>query len=289
MTPKKTPSKSFRLTRRRLLQGGLLGLGGLTLGDSLVYEPHAVQVETLSLETAKLPPGEVRRVVQITDLHLAQVGGYYRRVVELVRGLQPDLLVYTGDYLEERRNLREVQSFLGLLRGLAPSYAVQGNWEYWARLEGENLRTKFAARDVDLLINEVADVDLAGVPLRILGLDYPSGSDPLARLSRQARPDRFNLLLSHVPGFDHRLLGPDIDLVLSGHTHGGQVRIPLLAPLYLPRYAGRFVAGRYNVGPAATPLYVSRGLGTSILPIRLLCRPELTVVEIQGGSERERV
>ncbi|PNU18682.1 hypothetical protein C2E25_16355 [Geothermobacter hydrogeniphilus] len=282
MSDRTVPEPAPRITRRRLLQGGLLGVGAAFVGDGMIYEPRAAQIARVRLTTDRLPPGRTLRLVQLTDLHIGSLGSYHRLIAERVRALTPDLLLLTGDYLELRRNLHEVQRFLSLLKGIAPILAVQGNWEYWARLEGENLRRKFAARGVELLINEARPVSVKGIPLNILGLDYPSGSDSLRRLLRQTDPTAFNLLLSHVPAFEHRLLDPAIDLILCGHTHGGQVRLPLLPPLYLPRYSGRFVAGLFHVGPTRTPLYVSRGLGTSILPVRIFCRPEITVVELAG-------
>jgi predicted MPP superfamily phosphohydrolase len=102
----------------------------------------------------------------------------------------------------------------------------------------------------------------------------------LHQLQKNVDSQRYNLLLSHVPAFAHELLNKHINLILSGHTHGGQVRLPLLPPLYLPRYAGRFVAGHYRVSQHQIPLYVSRGIGTSILPVRFLCRPEIGLFEL---------
>jgi len=284
MTKSKSTSAAQKISRRNFLRFGLAGLGGAAIGDGLIYEPRAAQVETLLIHSQRLPRDTRLRLVQLTDLHIGKLGTYYQEIATTVHQLQPDLLLLTGDYLEERRNLHEVQEFLALFKGIAPTLAVQGNWEYWARLEGENLRRKFAARDVELLINEARRVEIKGVPFNVLGLDYPSGSDQLSRLLRQIEPESFNLLLSHVPAFEHRILGELIDLVLCGHTHGGQVRLPLLPPLYLPRYSGRFVSGRFNVGPAQTPLYVSRGLGTSIMPVRMFCRPEITLIEIRDGE-----
>ncbi|TYO97523.1 hypothetical protein EDC39_11063 [Geothermobacter ehrlichii] len=270
--------------RRRFLRNGLLALGGLISVDGLVLEPNLLTVETLILESERLPSGAKLRLVQLADLHIGRLGDFHRHVVDRIASLRPDLILHTGDYLEERRNIREVLQFLARLQGIAESYAVQGNWEYWSRLEGDNLRRKFAARGVRLLIDEAADFLKGGIRLRILGLDYPSTADSLRRLADRADRRAFNLLLSHVPAFEHRLLGPDIGLILSGHTHGGQIRVPLLPPLYLPRYSGRFIAGHYRVGLHDTPLYVSRGLGASVLPLRINCRPELTLIELRGTA-----
>jgi len=268
------------LSRRRFLAFGAAGLAAAGLADTLWIEPHGVRVEELALPTGQ--HGRPVRLVQISDLHLEAFDSYFQQVAELVNGLSPDLIVLTGDYLEEERNIRAVLDFLRQLQAPQGVYAVQGNWEYWSRLEGENLRRHFLGTGVRLLINERADLEINGQRLSLLGLDYPSSSDQLRRLQEQADPARFNLLLSHVPGFAHEQLERYIGLILCGHTHGGQVRLPLLPPLYLPRYSGRFVAGLYQVGRYGTLLYVTRGIGTSVLPVRLNCRPEITVITLNG-------
>jgi len=282
-TPPPAPQSQPRLSRRRLLSAGLLGGSGLLLGDSLIWEPYSCQVEEIELALPKVPPGRELRVVQLTDLHIGRYGRYFRDVARQAMALRPELILLTGDYLEEQRNLGEVREFLGQLSAPYGIFAVQGNWEYWSRLEGENLRRKFAASGVTLLINQRVDLDIREVPLSIHGLDYPSADDQLGTLRDKAAGSRVNLLLSHVPAFTHELLGSIFDLVLCGHTHGGQIRLPLLPPLYMPRYSGNYVAGHYRVGPASTPLYVSRGIGTSVLPMRLFCRPEITLLRLTSS------
>lgn len=272
------------ISRRRFLTGSLGVSGALVIGDSCFWEPRDLQVLELSLVVPKIPPGRELRLVQLSDLHINSFNSYFRDVAEQTMRLRPDIILLTGDYLEEQRNIAEVRSFLKLLQAPQGIFAVQGNWEYWSRLEGENLRQKFHASGVKLLINQQHDLELHGVPLTIHGLDYPSGSEDLTQLEAQADPNRLNLLLSHVPAFNHELLGSKFDLILSGHTHGGQVRLPLFPPFYLPRYSGNFVAGLYRVGPRQTPLYVSRGIGTSVLPVRLYCRPEVTLLRLTSSQ-----
>lgn len=267
-----------RLTRRRFLAGGTVAVGAALLGNTLWYEPRSFRVERPVL-TDRDPQRPVR-LVQISDLHLKHFSTFHRDVAATIRSLRPDAILLTGDYLEEERNIRGVLSFLETLEAPQGVYAVQGNWEYWSRLEGENLQRHFAGVGVRLLINERADFEVAGRRLSVLGLDYPSTANQLRLLQSDLDRERWNIVLSHVPAFAHERLDSGVNLILCGHTHGGQVRLPKLPPLYLPLYSGRFVAGRYTVGPHRTPLYVNRGLGTSVLPMRLLCRPEITLIEV---------
>lgn len=270
------------ISRRRFLSLGAAGLTGALLAETVWYEPQALQVERSPI--ASPLPGDRIRMVQVSDLHLSSFNNYFKAVANKVVGLEPDLIVLTGDYLEEERNIRGVLSFLKQLQAPHGIYAVQGNWEYWSRLEGENLRRHFAGAGVKLLINERADLEIRGRALSIYGMDYPSSTDYLHRLQQKVDPRRFNLLLSHVPAFAHEQLSEHIHLILSGHTHGGQIRLPFLPPFYLPRYSGRFVAGFYQVSEHQVPLYVSRGVGTSVLPLRFLCRPEIGLFELGDQS-----
>lgn len=268
------------VSRRRFLTFGLTGFLGLFFAETAWYEPQALQTEKSSLATSQ--PGDTIRMVQISDLHLSRYSSYFKNVIRQVALLKPDVIVLTGDYLEEERNIRGVLNFLAELSAPYGIYAVQGNWEYWSRLEGENLRRHFSGAGVNLLINERADLHIRGQILSIYGLDYPSSADYLKKLQKEINPGSYNVLLSHVPAFSHEYLSQHINLILSGHTHGGQIRLPLLPPFYLPRYSGRFVAGYYQVSQHKIPLYVSRGVGTSVLPLRFLCRPEISMFELKG-------
>jgi uncharacterized protein len=272
-----------KISRRRFLAAGSLGLGGLLAGNALLREPQALKVEEITLPLAKIPPGRELRLVHISDLHIRTFHGYYQKVADTVNALAPEIILITGDFLEKDRNLSDVRRFLDLLRAAKGIYAVQGNWEYWARLEGENMRRHLARAGVTLLIDQRFDLDLRKVPFSVLGLDYPSPVDRLKQLQELADPSRVNLLLSHVPAFRHEELDGRIDLILCGHTHGGQVRVPFAPPLYLPRFSGSFVSGMYRVGPTDTPLYVTRGIGTSMFPVRFLCRPEITLLRLHAA------
>ncbi|MDO3377378.1 metallophosphoesterase [Geoalkalibacter halelectricus] len=264
------------VSRRTFLASGSFCAGALVVGKGLWHEPRTAKLEHLHLASAKIAASRQMRVVQLSDLHIRHFSSFHLSVARLIERLSPDLILLTGDYVDRERNLSAVGEFLSHLSAPHGIYAVQGNWEYWARIEGESLRQAFARWGVTLLINERFDLRIRNTPVSILGLDYPSAADALKKLQRQADPARLNLLLSHVPAFNHELLDGRLDLLLAGHTHGGQVRLPGVTPFYLPRFSEPFVSGLYQVGPG-TPLYVNRGLGTSLLPVRFLCPPEVTL------------
>ena len=169
--------------RSFLLAGGGL-LGGGVLGDAFYREPRAFEVRESILPLGKIPPGRELRLVHLSDLHIRSFHRYYQGVAEAVNALAPEVILLTGDYLEQARSIGDVRRFLSLLRAEQGIFAVQGNWDYWARLEGENLRRHFARAGVTLLINERCDLNLQGIPLSILGLDYPSAADDLDLLQR---------------------------------------------------------------------------------------------------------
>lgn len=272
-----------KISRRNFLFAGSATLGTGILGEAFYREPHAFTVREVAVASGKLPAGREVRLVHLSDLHIHGFGPYELEVAAAVNELAPEIIVLTGDYLEEGSQIGNVRRFLKLLKSRQGTFAVQGNWDYSARVEGENLRRHFAGVGVRLLINERIDVRCGATDLSILGLDYPSAGDALRKLQENSDPARVNVLLSHVPAFSHQLLDDRIDLILCGHTHGGQVRLPFIPLIYLPRFSGRFVDGLYRVGTSNTPLYVTRGVGTSVVPVRFCCPPEITVLRLIGA------
>jgi len=272
-------------SRRTFLWLALGIANALVVGDGLYVEPRDLEVKQVSLPLPQLPAGRELRVAHLSDLHIRSFSDYHEEVARLTNAQKPDIVLLTGDFFDYHRDVAGVLKFLGLLRAPLGAFAIQGNWEHKVRLAGERLRSLFAPWEGTLLIDQRHDLEWQGVPISLLGLDYPSGPANLERLRGKVDPNRLNLLLSHAPAFDHDFLGDRVDLVLSGHTHGGQIRLPFLPPFYLPAHSGRFVAGLYRVGRAETPLYVTRGIGTVQIPVRLFCRPEITLFRLYGGRQ----
>ncbi|PLX75809.1 MAG: hypothetical protein C0615_07520 [Desulfuromonas sp.] len=269
------------ISRRKFLYGSA-AVGTLLLGDGFLRQPSALEITSTELATAKLPAGKELRIAHLSDLHLHRFDNYFKKVAETTNRLRPDIILLTGDYIEEARNLDDVLLFLKQLKAPAGIFAVQGNWEYWALIEGEKLQRKLRNVGVRLLINERADIEWHSIGVSLLGIDFPSPAATVERLDHSADSNRVNIALSHVPAFQHELLADKTDLVLCGHTHGGQVRIPGIKPLHLPRHSGPYVDGLYHIGEQKLPLYVSRGIGTSILPVRFCCPPEIGIIRLYG-------
>ncbi len=275
------------LSRRRFLTAGAGLAGSLVLGKACWHEPRTFVVERQQLSIAKIPPGPGLRIVHLSDLHLRSLSAHFAAAAATINDLRPDLILLTGDYLDQARRLDGALNFVRLLRSEGGIFAVQGNWEYWARLEGEPLRRQLAEAGAELLIDERSDLLIRGIPLSILGIDYPSASHSLEKIRQTAATNRLNIVLSHVPAFGHDTLTPLADLILSGHTHGGQVRLPYIRPFYLPRFSAPFVAGLYRVTANRIPLYVNRGMGTSVLPVRLFCQPEIALLQLHSPPAGE--
>lgn len=217
------------------------------------------------------------RIVQIADLHLHQLGARERRVAAAVRGARPDLLVLGGDLIEGSDALPLLDAFLSLIDTRAPAVAVPGNWEYWGGVEREQLRRLLARRGATLLVDEALRLEHDGRRYVVLGLDDASTSRPDPRRAAGDAVGTPNVLaVTHSPWIRDTWTGPAPTFMLAAHTHGGQVTFLGYAPARPPGSAG-YVSGWYRGPPFDA--YVTRGVGTSILPIRFGARPEVAVFE----------
>ncbi len=282
-------SKSL-LTRRRFLQlvGSFALAGTAGLGYGGLLEPSWVDVVQI---TVRLPGLAEQlsglRIAQLSDIHLSRftAAEELMAAVTQVNRLQPDIVVLTGDYVGH-----EARFATGLIEPLRllepPAYAVYGNHDLWT--DREAVGAALAETPVALLVNQRRE---AAPGLIIAGLDDAWSGHPRPRLALDGVPsDYTNLLLCHEPDYIDTIQNENLPvaLQLSGHSHGGQVRLPTTrpdgnglatrAPL-LPHMATRYPIGHYRVG--ICQLYTNRGLGVWPLPIRLNCRPEITVFALR--------
>jgi uncharacterized protein len=254
----------------------LLLLGFSIAIDGVFIEPFRIQVAHYDLQGNVASP---LKVVQFSDLHTHGLGRNERRALRILEHEKPDLIVVTGDCLGNLAgNYEMCEQFYRRLHAPLGVWVVRGNWENDRPVYHE--RAFYAKAGVHLLINQNArprpDFALIGLD------DYSSGTPRLDRALAGVPADVYKIALFHAPAFFDQIAGR-VNLCLAGHTHGGQVLIPFVKPFWLPKGCGRFLAGWYEQD--GTKMYVNRGLGMSDLPVRFLCRPEISVFTIhpEGG------
>lgn len=268
---------------RSRLEAGLLSAAALVLigigADAFLIEPHAIEVTRYRVESSEI--GEPVRVVVLTDIQTDHIGEYEQRVFALAAAERPDLVLLPGDYLqilpwEEQRYREEVAAFRALLPSLQARlgvYAVRGNSEHrqsWRVDLFEGSHVQASERTATARVG----------PLTLSALSFYDGFDKTAEL---AHVDGFHLAFAHSPDFSLSS-GVDADLLIAGHTHGGQVQLPLIGPLMtLSAVPRRHAGGGMFPLPGGRTLVVSRGIGMerNYAPrLRFLCRPEIVVIDI---------
>ncbi len=294
-SPGESPS-SF-ITRRGLLKAGVLGAAGMALYSGEVAR-HWIDETHHDIYLRNLPADfDGVRVVQISDIHLDEFTEpfFVRRVIEHVNRIAPDYVFITGDYVTAGSAPRsyalqaatECGRLLQTLR--APHrYASLGNHD--VDVNAEAVTAALTATDTPVLRNSYLPLERGSSRVWLVGLDDPVAGDPDPDLaipeSIRHRPKEPVIVLCHAPDYADRLLrheaGAAVDVMLSGHTHGGQVRLPFVGALALPYLGHKYVEGAFRLGHLQ--LYVNRGIGTVNLPFRLNCPPEITVITLHAGE-----
>ena len=229
------------------------------------------------------------RIVQISDIHhgLFLPKEWLSEAVRQANRLNPDIIALTGDFVTySRRNIGPAAELLGRLRARYGVYAVLGNHDF--RVDADAITQALRRQHIDVLRNRHIALWFGGESVYLAGVDdYGYGAD-LRRAMRGVPPEAAAILLAHNPRVIHLASRHNVSLVLSGHTHGGQVNLPLLGTVY-GRSPERL---RYKIGwdrMGATQIYLSRGIGTIVLPWRLRCPAEITHLELlQGAREASR-
>ncbi|TPW21900.1 MAG: hypothetical protein FD126_214 [Elusimicrobia bacterium] len=254
----------------------LAAFGVLCVLYGWAIEPYRLAVTTVRVESLKVA-GDPVRIVLFSDTHCDPKERLEGRLPAATAALRPDLIVFTGDSINEEAALPRFKALMTELAKVAPVYAVSGNWDAWfwptldlyggtgaRRLEGESL-----------------DVTVRGTKLQLLGLPADEGYQGKTLFAR-ADKESLSIALHHYPDEVFQASDSGVDLYLAGHTHGGQVALPFYGALItLSRWGKRFEAGRYRVGP--TTLYVNRGIGMEgghAPRVRFWARPELTLIEL---------
>ena len=236
------------------------------------------------------------RIAQISDLHNAEFGESNSKLIELLSQSDPDIIVLTGDLIDSRQTDIDVAlAFAQEAMKIAPIYYVSGNHEARVR-EYEDLKMGLLEAGVTVLENQKVQITREGENITLMGIDDPSfWEDYLfgdsASVARQAiedlqnESDGYTILLSHRPELFNVYVDTGMDLVFSGHAHGGQFRLPFIGGLVAPNqgFFPEYDAGLFS--EVNTTMIVSRGVGNSIIPIRFNNRPEIVVVELHSTAQ----
>jgi predicted MPP superfamily phosphohydrolase len=274
---------------RRLISILLLGLALMFTAYISLLEPFWIEVTRHEAWFKRLPPEFDGLVVaHLSDFHMTSYGLRERRVLAALEKAKPGVIIITGDLISAGSDRAAVQAFLKDLQRLAPPFglwAVLGNHDHIDTLAEDRpgMRRFFNEAGVSLLVNEAGRIGKGVDTLTFIGVDDPySGHDRLWEALKGMQRTPFAILLSHSPEIFFKADLARIDLIFAGHTHGGQVRLPWFGPLWLPEGSEPYVAGWFT-GESAR-MFVTRGIGTSILPIRFLCRPEVPLITLKRGT-----
>lgn len=263
----------------------IAGVAAAVLAIWVLWGNTALEVNEYVVESDRIPAAfSGFRIVQVSDLHNAEFGNANGKLLAMISGAEPDIIVITGDLVDSRNT--DVDIALAFARAaveIAPVYYVTGNHE--ARVsEYGDLKAGLRDAGVTVLENEKLPLERDGETITLMGVDDPSfrfGGDLSGVLETLTDGTAgYTVLLSHRPELFDAYVSSGVDLVFSGHAHGGQFRLPFVGGLVAPNQGlfPKYDAGAYLEG--TTTMIVSRGIGNSIIPLRVNNRPEVVVVQL---------
>ena len=251
-----------RFSRRKFLAGAV----GAPIAGAV--EAIGIEPSWLKVERVRLSEQPQHRFVQVTDIHHKGDRAFLEKTVRTINAQNPDFVCFTGDLVEEAEFAAEALKILSGLK--APIYGIPGNHDYWSDMDFDEAKEVFASTGGRWLMDE--EVIVRNGTVRLMGMAGSAGGSFTAKAGMK------NILLSHYPNGVELFQNTKFDLILAGHTHGGQVRLPWYGALVVPFGTGEYQLGMYQTH--AGPLYVSAGIGYFYMNVRFCCRPEITVFEM---------
>ncbi|HMG01771.1 MAG TPA: metallophosphoesterase [Edaphobacter sp.] len=284
-------SSPARLSRRKFILGSGVAAAGVALYAGEVAR-HEIDIVQTTIRIANLPSAfHGFRIVQISDIHLDEFTEpfFLEHVVHRINDLAPDLVLVTGDFvtrgsltfIDSRHAAYRCAEILSTLK-TPQVYTILGNHD--VGVSAPLVIGALRSQKIPVLVNEHLPIERGGSRFWLCGTDDAGTSHPDLDLTIPEKPDGPVILMVHEPDYADTVVkhprGGVVDLMLSGHSHGGQVRIPFYGPLILPPMGQKYVMGHFQFG--AMQLYVNRGIGAVGLPFRFGCPPELTVLTLQS-------
>jgi uncharacterized protein len=289
---KKISRRSFL---KKILQGGILMIASST---GAYYYAHDIETRMLTITRQTISHPDIPKgfdgckMVLFSDTHLGfQYNlSQFEKLMNKINSLSPDIILFTGDLMDEPNKYVHSQKIIPLLNILkAPlgKYCIYGNHDHGGY--GTDIYSSIMKDSgFIVLLNEAKPLKLLdGSTIYIIGIDDAMLGKPSFETALKDVPgDSYKILLSHAPDLCDQALFHDIDLQLSGHSHGGQIKIPFAGALVTPPYAEKYTEGMYKIASPSheITLYVNRGIGTTRLPFRFLSKPELTVFQLASAN-----
>lgn len=261
-----------------------------------IWQNNCIVVSSSSYYNSQLPSDfNDFKIVQISDLHNKMFGENQTKLLGQVESLHPDIIIITGDLIDRRKfDLDTAMCFINGSVKIAPTYYVSGNHEAWCG-QYSKIKQKLINADVCIMDDTAIDLSKGDSTIQLLGLsdpdfltsDYLEGTNTSKLeelLKKWSNSDNIKILLSHRPELFDLYCENNIDLIFAGHAHGGQIRIPFIGGLVAPDQGlfPKYTSGSYS--KESSTMFVSRGLGNSIIPIRIFNPPEIVAVTLKSNE-----
>jgi len=277
---------------KKLVVSSIFAIILLVLVIWTIWGNTALELNTYTVKSEKLPENfSGYRIAQVSDLHNAEIGADNEKLLDMLLKAKPDIIVITGDLIDANSTDIEIAlQFAEKALKVAPCYYVTGNHEA-VSLEYEILKSNLLELGVIILSDQRIELEKNGQIISLLGVDDPSfqtdyllddaGAVMSTKLQTlKGKNDAYTILLSHRPELIDTYVESGVDLVITGHAHGGQFRLPFIGGLIAPNQGlfPEYDSGLYTSGN--TNMIVSRGIGNSIIPFRFNNRPEVVLIEL---------
>jgi predicted MPP superfamily phosphohydrolase len=271
-----------------------LAVGAALLGYATLIEPYSVQIERVTLYCDRLPSRfDGYRVLLLSDFHSRRIGRRETKVLNMIHAMpRHDLVALCGDLIYTPRGMNEMAELVSNIQANDGVCATFGNSEHKNGVVSHLFAAKLESAGAVMLLNRSLRIRRGDESIVVAGVDDPvSAHDDIAAALADAGQNDFQLLLMHTPDSVALACARGVDIVVSGHTHGGQIKLPLIGATFTHShlgsemnhglYKGRRLRNAIGFRPGRTQLYVSRGIGISGLAMRFLCRPEITSLTLR--------
>ena len=271
----------MKLKRRQFILKLFLGSISFLVLDAFWLETYFVEWTEHDITAS---PSNKIKAIHLTDLHLRNIKSVHKSIADRINKERPDVIFFTGDSLERNKYFPILQDFLKLIDHKLPKIAILGNKEYSGRIDKDRLKDVYKSYNGTLLVNESHIFESKNRKINILGIDdYVCGYPDFKKAANNLDPSLATVILNHCPAYREEIdrLSQPLNLrpylILSGHTHGGQITF-FGKPFFTPFGSGNYVKGWYR--NKTSKMYVSKGVGTTVFPIRFGARAEASIFYI---------